>query len=62
MAPMKCDTITIDVPSRWSDRMRSRHLDWNAMSPTASTSSTTRMLGSECTAAEKPSRMNIPDE
>ena len=49
-------------PSAWKLRTRSRHLAWNASSPTASTSSISRMSGSTCTATANPSRTSIPDE
>ena len=38
------------------------HLRWNASSPTANTSSSSRMSASTCTAIANPSRMCIPDE
>ena len=55
-------TRTMVRPSRWKDLMRSRHLRWNGSSPTASTSSTSRMSGSTCTATAKASRTYMPDE
>ena len=55
-------TTTIVLPSRCIWRTRARHFFWNASSPTASTSSTSRMSGSRLTATENPSRTNMPDE
>ena len=47
---------------RGSSANFSLHLRWNASSPTASTSSTSRMSGSTLIATEKPSRTYMPDE
>ena len=49
-------------PSSWNSLIRAMHLREKASSPTASTSSTTRMSGSTLTATAKPSRTYIPDE
>ena len=57
-----CEMNSIVVPSRRSSAMRSWHCSWNAASPTASTSSTSRMSASRCAATAKPSRMYMPDE
>jgi hypothetical protein len=42
--------------------MRARHFSWKARSPTASTSSTSRMSASRCVATANPRRMAIPVE
>ena len=55
-------TNRIVRPSRWNSAILSRHFFANASSPTASTSSTSRMSGSTCTATAKPSRTYIPEE
>ena len=47
-------------PSSWNSFTRSRHFCWKRSSPTASTSSTSRMSGSMLTATEKPSRTFMP--
>ncbi len=39
-----------------------RHFSWNEASPTASTSSTSRISGCRCATTEKASRMNMPLE
>ena len=53
---------SIVVPARRSSFSRSMHCSWKAASPTASTSSTSRMSGSRCAATAKPSRTYIPEE
>ena len=42
--------------------MRSRQRAWNSASPTASTSSITRISGSRCAATAKASRTYMPTE
>ena len=49
-------------PSAFSWANRSRQRFWNVWSPTASTSSTSRISGSTWMATEKPSRTYMPDE
>ena len=49
-------------PFRLKSKILSKHLRWNAASPTAKTSSSSSTSASRCDATEKPSRMNIPDE
>ena len=55
-------TITIVAPCSWRARSRAKHFCWKRASPTARTSSTSRMVGSMCAMTAKPSRMNMPDE
>ena len=57
-----CDTSSSVVPLWITWRIRSRHFCWNVASPTASTSSTMRMLGSRNAAIAKPSRTFMPLE
>ena len=49
-------------PSWLTSPMRARHFSRNLTSPTASTSSTSRMAGFRCAATENASRRNIPLE
>ena len=56
------DTKTMVRPSRWKRRMRCMHFAWKGSSPTASTSSTSRMSGSTCTAMANASRTYMPEE
>ena len=58
----ECVTSRMVRPSCWNWFTRSMHLRWKRSSPTASTSSTTRMSGSMFTATAKPSRTYMPDE
>ena len=60
--PSACETITIVLPLCLSSANFSEHRRWNSSSPTASTSSTSRMSGSTLIATEKPSRTYMPDE
>src|SRR6185312_4593729 len=53
MAAMLWLTSKIVRPSPRMERSLSRHLRWNSASPTARTSSTTRISGSRCTAAKR---------
>ena len=61
-ADMSWVTNTIVLPAALSCSNCSKHFCWNAASPTASTSSTSRMSASVWTATEKPSRTLMPDE
>ena len=61
-APMLWLTNSTVRPWRATVPILPRHFFWNAASPTASTSSTTRMSGSRCAATENASRMYMPLE
>ena len=58
----ECETNAIVLPWRLNSRIRSTHFRWKASSPTANTSSSSRMSASTLTAIEKPSRMYMPPE
>ncbi len=58
----ECDTMTIVLPCWRKSAIFSEHLRWNSASPTASTSSMSRMSGSTLIATENPRRTYIPDE
>ena len=49
-------------PERLTSLILPRHFFWKARSPTASTSSTSRISGSMCEATAKASRTNMPLE
>ena len=55
-------TKSTDAPVERISSMRAKHLRWKASSPTASTSSTTRMSGSTWMAAAKARRAYMPLE
>ncbi len=55
-------TRMIVRPSDFSCANRSRQRFWKAWSPTASTSSTSRISGSTWMATENPSRTYMPEE
>ena len=57
-----CETNTIVPPSCLKLKMRPKHFRWNASSPTANTSSRSRVSASRNAAMAKPSRIVIPDE
>ena len=57
-----CETNTIVPPARLKSQIRPWHFCWKASSPTASTSSSSRMSGWMCIATEKPRRRYMPDE
>ena len=59
---MSCVTKTIVVSLLFRERKCSKHLRWNAASPTASTSSMRRMSARACVATEKAMRTCIPEE
>ena len=54
IVPSACDTTTMVLPLSLSSANFSEHFRWNCSSPTASTSSTSRMSGSTLIATEKP--------
>ena len=56
------ETMTTVRPPARSSSKRCTHLRWNASSPTASTSSTSRMSGSTLMATAKPRRTYMPEE
>ena len=59
---MSCEMISIALPARRNSAIFSRQRRWKSASPTASTSSTSRMSGSTCTATAKPRRTYMPEE
>ena len=59
---MLCETNTTVRPDSPMSSIRPRQRRWNSASPTASTSSTSRISGSRCAATEKASRTYIPLE
>ena len=61
-AAMSCVTKRIVLPSSRSRLKTSKHFCWKPTSPTASTSSISRMSASTWTITEKASRTCIPDE
>ena len=59
---MSWETNTIVLPSRLRRKNSSKHFCWKAASPTASTSSISRISASTWIAVAKASRTSIPDE
>ena len=62
IAGMLWDTKSTVRPFRPTSCILSRHLRWKATSPTASTSSTSRISGSRCAATLNASRRYMPEE
>ena len=62
MEDMSNSGRTIVLPCWRKSAIFSEHLRWNSASPTASTSSMSRMSGSTLIATENPSRTYMPDE
>ena len=62
MLPRSWETRTIVFPRALNSWILPMQRCWNASSPTASTSSMSRMSGSTVTAIANPSRMYMPDE
>ena len=60
MEAMLCDTTSTVRPCRATSPIFPRHFFWNAASPTASTSSTSRISGSRCAATANASRSVHP--
>jgi len=59
---MSCETNNTVRPDWLMSRIFVRHFFWNAVSPTAKTSSTISTSGSRCAATANARRMYIPDE
>src|SRR6185312_11352781 len=62
MVPIAWLTTTTVLPARRNSANFSMHFSWKAASPTASTSSTSRISGSTLMATENPRRTYMPDE
>ena len=60
--PIAWLTITTVLPALRKSANLSMHFCWNAASPTARISSTSRISGSMLIAMAKPSRTYMPDE